>query len=204
MRKILLFFVFGCVCMLFAQQEEITIKATGEFAKELKELMEKYQTNDVNGTIEIINENKSASADTRESAENEEPLEAGEAGNEIVLIDDVSHINATAQSNEKEQKGFGITDMLFGKKEINGNLTQGENLYKKSCASCHGEKAEKSSYLSARDLITLNKEEIADQLKNYKRDSGYGGTSGLIMRVRAMMLSESQINDIASYIESLK
>ena len=92
----------------------------------------------------------------------------------------------------------------FFEKKIEGNLTQGESLYKKSCANCHGERAEKSSYLSARDLIKLPKEEIVSQLKNYRRDSGYGGSAGLVMRVQATMLSDSQIYDIVSYIESLK
>ncbi|MDR1615142.1 MAG: c-type cytochrome [Campylobacteraceae bacterium] len=192
MRKLLIFLVLSCTCTLFAE-EEITIKATGEFAKELKELMEKYQTADINGTVEIIDDNA-----------NQEPLitEDNETGDEIVIIDDVSHIEM--QSEQKEEKGFSVMNMLFGKKDVSGNLTQGENLYKKECTVCHGERAEKSSYLSARDLITLPKDEIIEQLKSYKRDSGYGGTSGLIMRVRAIMLNDEHINDVASYIESLK
>ncbi|MDR0665869.1 MAG: c-type cytochrome [Campylobacteraceae bacterium] len=196
MQKLLIFVVIFCGCTLFAQ-EEITIKATGEFAKELKELMEKYQTSEINGSIEIIDEN--AAAPEQSTVSKDEELEKS---GEIVVVD----VNESIydKSIKEEKKGFSIVDMLFGETKIEGNLTQGESLYKKSCANCHGERAEKSSYLSARDLIKLPKEEIVSQIKSYRRDSGYGGSAGLIMRVQATMLNDSQIYDIVSYIESLK
>jgi cytochrome c553 len=184
--------------MLFAE-EEITIKATGEFAKELKELMEKYQTSNVNGSIEIISENTTKAADEIDAVENEE----SNSDDEIVIVDvNDSIYNQTSKTEEK--KSFGVMDMLFGEKDIDGDIAQGEKLYKQNCTKCHGERAEKSSYLSARDLIKLSKAEIVDQLKNYRRDSGYGGSAGIVMRVQAIMLNESQMRDIASYIDSLK
>ncbi|MDR2081793.1 MAG: c-type cytochrome [Campylobacteraceae bacterium] len=198
MRKLLLFVILCCTCALFAE-EEITIKATGEFAKELKELMEKYQTNDVNGSIEIISENAAALTDETADAENEMLENSGE-----IVVMDVNENIYNEGAKKEEKKDFSLMGALFGKKEINGDIVHGEKLYKQNCIKCHGERAEKSSYLSARDLITLSKEEISDQLKNYKRDSGYGGGSGLIMRVQAVMLNDAQIDDIASYIESLK
>jgi cytochrome c553 len=198
MQKALIFIAIFCTCSLFAQ-EEITIKATGEFARELKELMEKYQTSGVNGSIEIIGENTTAPTDEQPAASEDEELEDSD---EIVVVD----INESIYDKDakEEKKGFSIMDMLFGEAKVDGNITEGEISYKKSCANCHGEKAEKSSYLSARDLIKLSKEEIVSQLKNYKRDSGYGGSAGIIMRVQATMISDSQMRDIASYIESLK
>jgi cytochrome c553 len=188
---------------LFAQ-EEITIKATGEFAKELKELMEKYQTSDINGSIEIIDENAAQDINATSEKADETAAEENKTNDEIVVIDDVEQINTQISSDKKEEKSSGLLNLLFGKKEINGDAANGEILYRQNCLKCHGEKAEKSSYLSARNLITLSKEEIADQVKNYRRDSGYGGSAGLIMRVQAVMVNDSQVNDIASYIESLK
>ncbi|MDR1976378.1 MAG: c-type cytochrome [Campylobacteraceae bacterium] len=202
MRKSLMFIAISCACTLFAQ-EEITIKATGEFAKELKELMEKYQTSDVNGSIEIIDSNKSI-AQPSQTQDEEVAKSAEEPSDEIVVVDVDETIYDKTQSADVEKKDFSILGVLFGEKKMNADLAHGETLYKKKCTSCHGQNAEKSSYLSARDLIKLPKDEIVDQLKNYRRDSGYGGTSGLIMRVQATMLNEQQMYDIASYIESLK
>jgi cytochrome c553 len=179
------------------------IKASGEFAKELKELIEKYQTSDINGSIEIIGAND-AQENLNATKTDETGTTKNETSDEIVIIDDVSQINTQISSNKKEEKTGTLLDLLFSKKETNGNVIEGEILYKKSCVKCHGEKAEKSSYLSARDLITLSKEEITDQIKNYRRDSGYGGSAGLVMRMQAVMLNNTQANDIASYIESLK
>ncbi len=96
-----------------------------------------------------------------------------------------------------------IVGMILGNEEIYGDLKQGKELYNKSCYRCHGKKAEKSTYMSARVLSTLTKDQLYDAIKAYKTDGNYGGTAKMVMRSQAVGLTDDNIASLATYIYSL-
>lgn len=199
-----------------ATKEEITVKATGDFAKELQELIEKYQQSGANGSIEIVEKNVShgdfqidapinTTEITKENIAELSPIE--KAMQEDIAIDNVTatprEVYDEYYSNQKS--GGGILGILLGEgKDVASDIGEGRRIYNDVCFKCHGERAEKSTYANARDLITLSKETIVDQVRAYKRDSGYGKVTGIIMRPQAMAITDDQAVNIAAYIETLK
>ncbi len=179
--------IFTCT-IIFANDDTVVIKAKGELAEELKALLEKYDNKD--GNLEIIDEKAIQNQNS--------PIE--QALQEQIKIDSQ---NPAQQSKQDIYRQF-FSDDPYVKKEI-GNVLEGKAIYDKTCFKCHGEKAEKSTYNTARTLTKLSREDIIDQLRSYNRDSGYGsGSNGMIMRSQATMLNTAQINSLAAYIESLK
>ncbi|MDR1461329.1 MAG: c-type cytochrome [Campylobacteraceae bacterium] len=202
MFKRVVFLVVLFLCVFSFAEEEVTIRATGDFAKELKELIEKYQGSDINGSIEMIDDNTPKSE--KEQLENS-PIE--QAMQEEIKKS--GNANASRETYEKyfsddKKSDKGILGSIFGTNDEKANISEGKALYDKKCASCHGESAQKSSYLNARNLITLSKDEITAQVRSYRGDSGYGKGTGFIMRSQAIMTNDRQIKDIAEYIDSLK
>jgi cytochrome c553 len=211
-KNIFTIFVIFISSAIFA--EEVTIKATGDFAKELKALVEKYQASDINGSIEVLEQNISeqpiaekAEHQSKEELIKRSPIE--QAMQEDISLDNTNDINSTRKDYDRyfsdgKSGNKGVIDLLLDGTAIEGSASNGKILYESKCARCHGQKAEKSSYVNARNLITLPQQEILEQLRNYKKDSGYGQSTGLIMRAEATMISDEQMKDIAEYISSLK
>ena len=188
MKKMMLICSIFICTIVFANDDTVVIKAKGELAQELKALLEKYDNKD--GNLEIVDE--------KTIQKQNSPIE--DALQEQIKIDSK---NPAQQSKKDIYREF-FSDDPYVKKEV-GNVVEGKDIYDKVCYKCHGEKAGKSAYNTARSLIKLPKDEIIDQLKNYSRDSGYGsGSNGMIMRSKATMLSTAQMNSVAAYIESLK
>lgn len=188
-KKVMVLFLMLLHVSIFAS-DEVVIKAKGEFAKELKELLEKYEKEGIeNGSIEILDE--------KTLQEQKSPIE--QAIQEQIKIDSK---NPTQQTKKDIYNQF-FSDDPDVKKEY-GNIAEGKAIYEKSCYKCHGDKADKNSYSAPRILKNLPRDEIVYQLKNYNRDSSYGKSTGLVMRAQATMLSESQMKSIAAYIETLK
>jgi cytochrome c553 len=239
MFKKAIFLIVLALCAYLFADEEITIKATGDFAKELKNLVEKYQKNDINGTIEIIDDVKPASDmnETTEIIDDVKPK--NDMNGTIEIIDDVKPVSeeerlqnspieraiqeeinkdkgitgSTSKHNgeydqyfsDKKQSNGGILDFLFGENDKNtADKSKGKELYEAKCVKCHGQNAQQSTYSNARNLITLDKNEIIYQIKRYKADSGHGQNTGFIMRSQAIMLNDGQIKNIAEFIDSLK
>ncbi|MDR2342822.1 MAG: c-type cytochrome [Campylobacteraceae bacterium] len=199
MSKRVIFLIVLFLCSVSLAEEEITIKATGDFAKELKELVEKYQENNISGSIEVVEDSESEEEQLKKS-----PLE--QAMQEEIKKD--GSTNASLETYEKyfsdeKQDNKGIFGFIFSSNEQT-NVSKGKASYEKKCISCHGENAQKSSYLNARNLITLAKDEIVEEVKNYRRDSGYSKGTGFIMRSQAVMVNDKEVRDIADYIDSLK
>ena len=210
-------YIFILVVTLFSVvvfAEEVTIKATGDFAKELKALVDKYQTSDINGSIEVLEQNISEqpfvendAATSKEELIKRSPIE--QAMQEDISLDETNDANSSRKVYDKyfsdgKSGNKGIIDLLLDGTPVEGSASNGKILYESKCARCHGQKAEKSSYINARNLITLSQEEILEQLRNYKKDSGYGQSTGLIMRAEATMINDEQMKDLAEYISSLK
>ncbi|MDR3177582.1 MAG: c-type cytochrome [Campylobacteraceae bacterium] len=203
MFKKVVFSTVLLLCTVSLAEEEITIKATGDFAKELKELLEKHQGDNISGSVEIIDnsEPKSEAEQLKIS-----PLEQA-MQEEIKNGDDANSSKETYDkyfSDEKQKSGKGFFSSIFSSSGEQINASKGEISYNKKCASCHGANASKSSYPNARNLITLAKDEIIYQVKNYRRGDESTKGTGFIMHSQAIMTTDKEVKDIAEYIDSLK
>ncbi len=105
--------------------------------------------------------------------------------------------------NAPRHKERSIIGSLLGNEEIYGDIKRGKRLYDKSCYRCHGKKADKSTYISARVLNTLSKDQLYDTIRAYKTDSNYGGFAKIVMREQAIGLPDDDIASLATYIYSL-
>lgn len=81
--------------------------------------------------------------------------------------------------------------------------TDGELLYKKKCASCHGTNGEKKALHVSRILNTLDKQEIVNALLEYKNGT-YSGKFKSLKRGLAGKLREDEINTVAAYVQTLR
>ena len=90
-----------------------------------------------------------------------------------------------------------------------GDVSSGEGLYT-SCASCHGAQAQGQGMFPA--LNNLSQEEFIESMNYYKAgdqdalqglDRGLGEGNYGIMAPNAASLSDSDIKDLAAYIDSL-
>ncbi|MDR1555273.1 MAG: c-type cytochrome [Campylobacteraceae bacterium] len=205
MFKTTVFLTVLCLCTISFAQDEVTIKATGDFAKEIKKLVEEYQGKDINGSVEIVeitDDNKQESEEEQlenspiEQAMQEEIKKTGSANS--------SRETYNQYFSDEKQNDKSIFESIFSSNDKQVSASSGKSIYDKKCASCHGQNAEKSSYLNARNLITLTKDEIIQQVRNYRSDSEYGENTGFLMRSQAIMVNDAQVKDIAEYIDSLK
>lgn len=89
---------------------------------------------------------------------------------------------------------------------ITGNVAHGRQLYK-TCAACHGEKAEGNATLQAPALAARSDWYLATQLRNFKeglRGADPRDTLGAQMRaIGATLPDERAINDVIAYINTL-
>jgi cytochrome c553 len=205
-----LVFVFGVLLMGASAADEVTVKASGEFARELEALVQKYQNSSANGSIQII-QNANTTADepnlTKEERIKLSPLE--QQMQESIVMD--AQGNSTAETYDKyysdekinKKSSSNILGVLLDGLPTDGDAGDGKKLYAKFCAQCHGDKAQKSTYAGVRNLVDIPREEIVDLLRSYNRDSGFGGSTGLIMRAEAIKVNDQEMKDIAEYIESL-
>ena len=78
----------------------------------------------------------------------------------------------------------------------------GEALYKKNCAGCHGMKGEKatggSQLIQGKDAASIKK-----MLIGYK-DGNFGGAQKGMMQKIVNKLSDSELNDVSQYAGTLK
>lgn len=83
----------------------------------------------------------------------------------------------------------------------NFNLARGQELYKRQCAHCHGNKGEKKPFGSSRKLSKLSAKQIVDIVGNYADDASYGGKNKQLMRPAAMRVSHRDLGDIVAYLK---
>src|SRR5690606_3563568 len=91
---------------------------------------------------------------------------------------------------------------------ISGNLDTGRVIYNDNCAACHGRDGRGSWATDAPNLVGMDDWYAARQINNFKtrirgshRDDDYG--EQMISMVSAMR-SEQQVNDLISYLNSLR
>ena len=81
------------------------------------------------------------------------------------------------------------------------NLARGEELYKKSCAHCHGEKGQTRAHSTSRKLSEMTAEQINDAFIGYVNNPDYGGEKRSLMQPYAVSTSYRDLGDIISYIK---
>ncbi|MBD3824689.1 MAG: c-type cytochrome [Epsilonproteobacteria bacterium] len=90
--------------------------------------------------------------------------------------------------------------LLFAGVSLMAN--EGEALFKK-CASCHGQKAEKSALNKSQVIAGWDAAKIEAALKGYK-DGTYGGAMKGLMKGQVASYDDAKIKAVAEYIATLK
>lgn len=78
----------------------------------------------------------------------------------------------------------------------------GASLFK-TCATCHGAKAEKSALNKSQVIAGWSSDDTIAALSGYKNGT-YGGTMKSTMNAQVKNLDEASITALAKYIETLK
>lgn len=78
----------------------------------------------------------------------------------------------------------------------------GRMLFAQKCASCHGQKAEKSALGNSQIIAGWEEQQIKDALKGYQAGT-YGRAMKAVMHGQANPLSDEQINALAKHISQL-
>ncbi len=90
---------------------------------------------------------------------------------------------------------FGLTFAFAG--------AEGEVLYNKKCAKCHGSDGAKTSGASGGTMLKgQSNDDIKAKLKGYK-DESYGGKKKKTMQRMVKKLDDKQIRQLSRYIGSL-
>lgn len=104
--------------------------------------------------------------------------------------------NATTKDGRKRRLiNFGVD------KSQDFNLARGEELYKKTCQHCHGEKGQSRAYATSRKLSEMTAEQINDAFIGYANNPDYGGEKKNLMQPYAVSTSYYDLGDIISYIK---
>ena len=98
-------------------------------------------------------------------------------------------------------------DSIIGTGEVGSsvrtaNLENGEKLYNRDCANCHGEKGE-LSVAGTKPINTWKAQAIADELKTYA-DQTFEGQSRFVKNQIALRYTKRDMLDVGAYIETLK
>ncbi len=92
---------------------------------------------------------------------------------------------------------------------LQGNIEQGEELYKSTCMSCHGVHAQGNALLKTPNLKILDAQYIALQIDHFankvRGQDVEGNISAIWMRsVSTQVNTETQLQDISAYLNSLR
>jgi cytochrome c553 len=131
--------------------------------------------------VSVIEETKET---TKESASN-------------VIAEATAVVSPLAQVSEAKTEAL-ITEVVA---PIIDTSLNGELLFK-SCASCHGQKAEKEALGKSQIIAGWNKEKIINALNGYK-DGSYGGVMKNIMKGQVATKTDAEIDALATFISNL-
>ncbi len=80
----------------------------------------------------------------------------------------------------------------------------GAKIFEKTCAVCHGDRAQKSSLGVSKVIAGQSASVTVEKLKGYKSGGLNQYGFGNMMRNRATKLSDDEMKAVAKYVESLK
>lgn len=136
--------------------------------------------------------------------------EAKEATKEVLV--NIVEETKTAASSVEAVAATAVTEATTAieekTQEVVANVEQaindgldGELLFK-SCASCHGLKAEKEALGKSQVIAGWNKEKTIQALNGYK-DGSYGGVMKNIMKGQVATKTDAEIDALATFISNL-
>ena len=152
MSKILLSLLLTLVTFTYAAEETYVFEAKGEFAKELKALVEKYS-------------------------------KEGKIDAKVYKKDD------------------SIISSILGRGSYDIN---GEKIYAKNCALCHGVHGEVGAGAGSRILKDMSKDDMITSMYAYQNDEHYGGSMKMIMQNSVIGIGEKKIISIYNYLHGTK
>lgn len=117
------------------------------------------------------------------------------AASSVEAVEATAVTEATTAIEEKTQEVVANVEQA-----INDGL-DGELLFK-SCASCHGLKAEKEALGKSQVIAGWNKEKTIQALNGYK-DGSYGGVMKNIMKGQVATKTDAEIDALATFISNL-
>jgi len=110
------------------------------------------------------------------------------------------HIDVKVLKLSDSKKNGGIMSALLASGNDNADIDRGQKIYNSNCFKCHGINAKESSYANARVLSTLSKEELINQIENYKMSPSYGGSTKFVMNNAVETVNSRDIESVVEYI----
>ena len=92
--------------------------------------------------------------------------------------------------------------LLVGPLAMATDQVDGAELYRKNCASCHGDDG-KTAPIDSVPINTQSKEDLTSKLAGYK-DGSYGGANKKMMQMALKKLNEEDIASIITFMESFE
>jgi len=80
----------------------------------------------------------------------------------------------------------------------------GEAIYKKDCAQCHGDNGEKIAFEGSIAITGLDKTKLAKELKDYRYGSVNKYGYGALMKSVLVDLSWDELDAVSAYVNGLK
>ena len=80
----------------------------------------------------------------------------------------------------------------------------GEAIYKKQCATCHGDDGQKSAFEGSGAIAGMNTTTLAKELKDYRYGSINKYGYGALMKSVLADLSWDEIDAVSAYVNGLK
>jgi len=84
------------------------------------------------------------------------------------------------------------------------DIQNGKKLYTRLCSPCHGVNAEKSALTMSNIIKGWDKNKIKNRINFYKENNKISTKFQKIMKSQVKNLSKKEIEDITSYISTLK
>lgn len=132
--------------------------------------------------------------------------------------ENITVVNQTIPQNNQtmvpvQNGGFVITDEIISKiaakkeekEKIDKSakqLTNGEKIYKQSCANCHGLKGESTAYQTSRALNKLSEEDIVYAIRGYNLND-YDRGMGYLMAPYANFMTKDDAIGVYKYLQSI-
>ena len=96
------------------------------------------------------------------------------------------------------KKSDSIVSSILGESKP---IQNGQALYEKRCASCHGKDGSRGAGAGSRTLKSMSADEIVESVENYKRDQHFGGSMKMLMQDVAVNIRTVDLNAIANYLK---
>lgn len=194
----------------------LLLAGCGDEKKTTAESTVNAATQEATTTKEVVAEATKNVDSTVSKAATEVTNTVSEATNKVVeetvtKLEEVKETTKDVVVNVVEETKIAITPVTEKTQEVVSNAEtatpivndglDGELLFK-SCASCHGLKAEKEALGKSQVIAGWNKEKIVQALNGYK-DGTYGGVMKNIMKGQVATKTDAEIDALATFISNL-